>query len=85
MPKRMARPKDAYKRSVISKIEYLFDLKGIQPEGQAVIARCSKTAWNDRRRDPGWLRLDELIRLSKNLGIEPWELLKPEDESIKIS
>lgn len=85
MPKRMPRPKDRYKKSVIIKIEHLFELRDISTEGQAIIARCSKTAWNERRRDPGWLRLDEIIRLANKLGIEPWELLKPEDETVKIS
>lgn len=85
MPKRMPRPKDKYKRSVIIKIEHLFELRDISVEGQRSIARCSQTAWNDRRRDPGWFRLDEIIRLAKKLGVQPWELLKPEDENIKIS
>ena len=85
MPKRIARPKDAYKRSIIIKIEHLFELRDIPPEKQRIIARCSQTAWNDRRRDPGWFRLDELISLARKLGMQPWELLKPEDESIKIN
>ncbi len=85
MPKRISRPKDDYKRALILKIESLFALRDIPPEGQAIIARCSPSAWHTRRVNPGMLRLDEIIALAKQLGIPPWELLKPEDENIKCS
>lgn len=78
MPKIIAKPEDKFKRFLISNIEYQCSIRGISREEQSVIARCSHTTYNTRRKDPGKFTVDELLNFAKKLKIPIWELLKEE-------
>ncbi len=78
MPKRIARPKDKYKRFIISRLEYECDVRGITIEHQRAIARKTQAPYDERRKDPGKFTLDELLRFANKLKIPLWELLKPD-------
>ncbi len=80
MPKIIPKQEDRYKRFVISNIEYQCNIRGISQEAQMIVSRCSKSAYYQRRKDPGKFTLDQLIRLSNKLKIPLWKLLK-EDEN----
>lgn len=77
MPKKIPRPKDKYKHSLISRLECACDLRGIDIQHQRVIARKSQTTYDDRRKDPGKFTLDELLRFATHLKVPVWDLLNP--------
>lgn len=79
MSKVMPKPKDKYKRFLISNIEYQCSLRGIDTCQQRIIARCSKSTYDRRRKDPGCFTVDELIRLSHKIGVPLWKLFKEEE------
>lgn len=78
MPKRIELPEDKYKRTVLARIEYECNVRGISQEQQRLIAQMSKTTFCKRRKDPGLFRLDDLIRFSKKLKIPVSVLLSEE-------
>ena len=78
MPKLIPKPKDKYKRFIISRLEYECNMRDISIEHQRVIARKSQAPYDERRKDPGKFTIDELLRFCEKLKIPLWELLKPD-------
>lgn len=84
MPKIIPKPKDKYKRLLISRLEYECNVRDITIEHQRVIARKSQGSYDARRKDPGKFTVDELLRFSEKLKIPIWELMKPDTAYMEV-
>lgn len=75
MPKIIPKPQDEYKRKLICKIEYEYNVRGITREKQEVLLHLKPGSYLVRRKDPGKFTLDELLCIATKLKIPLSELL----------
>ena len=48
MPRKLAKPEDQMKRQLIANIQYEAEIRSIDREGQALVARCSEGTYRKR-------------------------------------
>lgn len=73
----MVKDRYAAARTMIRNIDYLADSAGITDADLARAMRRTRQTYDNRKKNPKGMTVQELINLAERLGVRPSQLLEP--------